>query len=367
MCERARLRARVGACQSLWWRWLAKVALMARLALRGRPRSRAREATCRPSALRTWLLPISGPRRDVVLVGHELPAVVGENALVTHLVEPVVPEVLRARGARGATVRVRRTSTRADPSKCGRGAKRMRCEIEGSANTRLERGTAAASRRRPALPQARAREATAARRQRMRAHSKRLRRCFHCHCRLFHRSGGTEHTRTFFATVLALPPGGFISSPSVHVEYGWLMVALGPRTQCARSDERGNGEEGRRVGRAVWRREEWMGGGGGGGAGGGGGRERGGGARLSLAAAWSPRGGTNAIKTHARAVFITSFAFAFRPFERIRVRVRVQNRPCPISALFRSTTVHSIWYRFGFGLDARSQSRHRNSLPPIAK
>ena len=164
MCERARLRARVGACQSLWWRWLAKVALMARLALRGRPRSRAREATCRPSALRTWLLPISGPRRDVVLVGHELPAVVGENALVTHLVEPVVPEVLRARGARGATVRVRRTSTRADPSKCGRGAKRMRCEIEGSANTRLERGTAAASRRRPALPQARAREAIAARR-----------------------------------------------------------------------------------------------------------------------------------------------------------------------------------------------------------
>ena len=140
MCERARLRARVGACQSLWWRWLAKVALMARLALRGRPRSRAREATCRPSALRTWLLPISGPRRDVVLVGHELPAVVGENALVTHLVEPVVPEVLRARGARGTTVRVRRTSTRADPSECGRGAKRTRCEIEGSANTRARHG-----------------------------------------------------------------------------------------------------------------------------------------------------------------------------------------------------------------------------------
>ena len=138
MCER--LRARVGACQSLWWRWLAKVALMARLALRGRPRSRAREATCRPSALRTWLLPISGPRRNVVLVGHELPAVVGENALVTHLVEPVVPEVLRARGARGATVRVRRTSTRADPSECGRGAKRRRCEIEGSANTRARHG-----------------------------------------------------------------------------------------------------------------------------------------------------------------------------------------------------------------------------------
>ena len=189
-----------------------------------------------------------------------------------------------------------RTRASAVGERSGRGVRLRAVRI-------LERGTAAASRRRPALPQARAREATAARRQRMRAHSKRLRRCFHCHCRLFHRSGDTEHTRTFFATVLALPPGGFISSPSVHVEYGWLMVALGPRTQCARSDERGNGEEGRRVGRAVWRREEWMGGGGGGGAGGGREGERGRRSavpRRRLVSPWGDQRHQNARASHFR-------------------------------------------------------------------
>ena len=134
------------------------------------------------------------------------------------------------------------------------------------------------------------------------------------------------------------------------------MVALGPRTQCARSDERGNGEEGRRVGRAVWRREEWMGGGGGGGAGGGAGG--GGGEALGCPSPplGLPVGGPTPSKrtrepfsshhSHSRSVRSSAFAFAFE---------------CKIDpALFlpcfgpRQCTVFGIGLGLGWMLDPRA-------------